>query len=374
MCATDRITRYTAAVVVLGDIGRSPRMCYHAYSLATELNYDVKLVGYLDSIPHPMIHNNPHITYVPLAPPPDRITKLPEMLQLPLKFLWTFIVLAWALLFRIGWDVKLILMQNPPALPTMFVCWMVARLKSAKFVIDWHNYMWSVIKDKSGIEQLTLPRLVEDGSEGKDTNKDTVVRRKPTREERDAAVVANRRKRHSSGEKRERKYIEWVYRWEGACGRRADAGLCVTRAMREDLQRAWGVHAAVFYDRPPSCKFREFTLNDKHELLLHLGLSANGQVFGANTAEDTTRFTIRDSSTRQVQLREDRPLLVISSTSWTPDEDFQILLDAVKKYNDVAAINRSTCFSSPATRLPIIVLVITGRGPLKEYYMEKIQR
>ncbi|RCN38145.1 hypothetical protein ANCCAN_15948 [Ancylostoma caninum] len=233
-------------------------MCYHAYSLATQLNYDVKLVGYLDSIPHPLIHSNPHIKYVPLAPPPDRITKLPEMLQLPLKFLWTFIVLSWALLFRIGWDVKLILMQNPPALPTMFVCWTVARLKSAKFVIDWHNYMWSVIKDKSGIDQLTLPRLVEDGSEGKDSNKDTVVRRKPTREERDAAVVANRRKRHNSGEKKERKslkrrYIEWVYRWEGACGRRADAGLCVTRAMREDLQRAWGVHAAVFYDRPPSC-------------------------------------------------------------------------------------------------------------------------
>ncbi|KAL6728439.1 hypothetical protein Aduo_010212 [Ancylostoma duodenale] len=142
--------RYTAAVVVLGDIGRSPRMCYHAYSLATQLNYDVKLVGYLDSIPHPLIHSNPHIKYVPLTPPPDRITKLPEMLQLPLKFLWTFIVLSWALLFRIGWDVKLILMQNPPALPTMFVCWIVARLKSAKFVIDWHNYMWSVIKDKSG--------------------------------------------------------------------------------------------------------------------------------------------------------------------------------------------------------------------------------
>ncbi|KIH44576.1 hypothetical protein ANCDUO_25398, partial [Ancylostoma duodenale] len=141
------------------------------------------------------------------------------------------------------------------------------------------------------IDQLTLPRLVEDGSEGKDSNKDTVVRRKPTREERDAAVVANRRKRHNSGEKKERKsikrrYIEWVYRWEGACGRRADAGLCVTRAMREDLQRAWGVHAAVFYDRPPSCTFREFTLNDKHELLLRLGLGANGQVFGANPAED----------------------------------------------------------------------------------------
>ncbi|VDL71093.1 unnamed protein product [Nippostrongylus brasiliensis] len=327
--------RHTAAVVVLGDIGRSPRMCYHAYSLATQLDYDVSLVGYLDSIPHPLIHNNEHIKYVPLSPPPDRIAKLPEAVQLPLKFLWTFIVLSWALLFRVSWDVKLILMQNPPALPTMFVCWVVSRVKSAKFVIDWHNYMWSVIKDKSGIEQLTLPRLVEEEVEGKESNKDTVVRRKITREDREAAVAASRRKRqNSSGEKKERKtfkrrYIEWVYRWEGACGRRADAGLCVTRSMREDLQRA------------------SFTLNDKHELLLRLGLSSNGQVFGANPAEDTTRFSIRDPSTRQVRARDDRPLLMISSTSWTPDEDFQILLDAVKKYNDVAAINRSSWVHTP---------------------------
>uniref|UniRef100_A0A7I4YDA2 Chitobiosyldiphosphodolichol beta-mannosyltransferase n=1 Tax=Haemonchus contortus TaxID=6289 RepID=A0A7I4YDA2_HAECO len=368
--------RYTAAVVVLGDIGRSPRMCYHAYSLATQLDYDVNIVGYLDSTPHPLIHNNPHIKYVALSPPPDRLARLPEFLQLPLKFVWTFIVLSWALLFRVGWDVKLIFMQNPPALPTMFVCWMVSRLKSSKFVIDWHNYMWSILKDKSGIDQLTLPRLVEDGSEGKDSNKD-VVRRKNTREERDTAVVSSRRKRqNSAGEKKERKtfkrrYIEWIYRWEGAFGRRADAGLCVTRAMREDLQRAWGVHTAVFYDRAPSCTFREFSLNDKHELLLRLGLGTNGQVFGAVPSEDATRFTIRDPSSRQVHLRDDRPLLVISSTSWTPDEDFQILLDAAKKYNDVAAISRS---SSPATRLPIITLIITGRGPLKEFYMEKIQR
>ncbi|KJH44405.1 glycosyltransferase, group 1 family protein [Dictyocaulus viviparus] len=295
--------RYTAVVVVLGDIGRSPRMCYHAYSLATELNYDVKLV---------------------------------------------------------------------------------ARLKSAKFVIDWHNYMWSVMKDKyqiglPDVEHLTLPRL-ENGFENKESAKETVVKRKITREDRDAAIIASKSKRHSNVvDKRERKnfkrrYIEWVYRWEGAFGRRADAGLCVTRAMREDMQKAWGVHAAVFYDRPLSITFREFSLIEKHELLLRLRWDENGQIFSAHPAEHgfiATRFTIRDPTTQQVQLRDDRPLLAISSTSWTPDEDFQILLDALKKYNDVAKINRS---SSPATRLPVIVFLITGRGPLKDYYMEKIRR
>ncbi|KAL2015656.1 hypothetical protein VTK56DRAFT_5055 [Thermocarpiscus australiensis] len=52
--------------------------------------------------------------------------------------------------------------------------------------------------------------------------------------------------------------------------------------------------------------------------------------------------------------------LVVSSTSWTPDEDFSILLDALVRY---AADGRA---SAP------VYAVITGRGPQKDMYLQRI--
>lgn len=51
-----------ATLVVIGDIGRSPRMCYHAKSLADK-NYRVQIVGYTDSAIHQSIQQHPYIRY-----------------------------------------------------------------------------------------------------------------------------------------------------------------------------------------------------------------------------------------------------------------------------------------------------------------------
>lgn len=64
--------------------------------------------------------------------------------------------------------------------------------------------------------------------------------------------------------------------------------------------------------------------------------------------------------------RYDRPALVVSSTSWTPDEDFSILLDALNAYELRAQDQQST------GKLPKLLVVVTGKGPLRSSYMQKI--
>jgi beta-1,4-mannosyltransferase len=63
-------------------------------------------------------------------------------------------------------------------------------------------------------------------------------------------------------------------------------------------------------------------------------------------------------------LCEGQAKLLVSSTSWTADEDFSIFLDALCEYSEKA---------SNHPRLPELVVVITGKGPQKAYYLSKIE-
>ena len=67
-------------------------------------------------------------------------------------------------------------------------------------------------------------------------------------------------------------------------------------------------------------------------------------------------------------LRAERTALLVSSTSWTPDEDFGLLLEALEIYNRVASAK------GDEKGLPRILVMITGKGPLKDMYMGKIRR
>ncbi|KAL2133382.1 hypothetical protein VTI74DRAFT_2470 [Chaetomium olivicolor] len=58
--------------------------------------------------------------------------------------------------------------------------------------------------------------------------------------------------------------------------------------------------------------------------------------------------------------------LIVSSTSWTPDEDFSLLLDALVQYATAATT------TSPPNPTPLLA-IITGKGPQKEHYLSRIR-
>lgn len=58
--------------------------------------------------------------------------------------------------------------------------------------------------------------------------------------------------------------------------------------------------------------------------------------------------------------------VLVSSTSWTADEDFSLLIDALSRYSELA--------STKIPQLPTVLAVITGKGPQKEMYVKQISQ
>ncbi len=86
---------------------------------------------------------------------------------------------------------------------------------------------------------------------------------------------------------------------------------------------------------------------------------------GDEQEQDRTLFTTR-SAEGVYELRRDRPALLVSSTSWTPDEDFSVLLEALRRFD-----SRTASGASPT--LPTVMVVVTGKGPDKAKYVERMK-
>lgn len=85
----------------------------------------------------------------------------------------------------------------------------------------------------------------------------------------------------------------------------------------------------MLYDRPPKI-FHPITLQQKHDWFIKIGQQYKELRSSEHDRGDlqSTAFTV--SVNNVVKLRIDRPGLLFSSTSWTPDEDFGILMDALQ--------------------------------------------
>ncbi|KAJ0058447.1 hypothetical protein NL108_014625 [Boleophthalmus pectinirostris] len=308
----DSSTPRRACVLVLGDIGRSPRMQYHALSLSKH-GFNVTFVGFLDSKPHPDVLREEKIRIRAISEVRG-IRVGPRLLAYVTKVMAQSFQLLFVLL---SMDLQaFILMQNPPGLPGIAVAWFVGLIRGSRFIIDWHNYGYSIMALTHG-ERHPIVRLA--------------------------------------------KWYEHMF------GPLASHNLCVTNAMKEDLLKNWGIRAVTLYDRPASV-FRETPVRQKHQLFMKL--SETYTVFRHSRSGDEskdveqTAFTVHNLNKETVDLKEKRPALLISSTSWTEDEDFSILLKALEEYEALVEGGAS---------LPPLVCVITGKGPQKQFYVSLME-
>ncbi|KAM6156284.1 chitobiosyldiphosphodolichol beta-mannosyltransferase [Rhynchocyon petersi] len=301
-----RIAVRHVAVVVLGDIGRSPRMQYHALSLA-KCGFSVTFLGFYHSKPRDELLQNDRIGIVGLT----ELQKLavgPRILQYGVKVVVQALQLLWA--FAKIDPAAYIFLQNPPGLPAIAVCWFVCCLCGGQLLVDWHNYGYSIMELVHG---PTHPLVL------------------------------------------------LAKRYEKFCGRLSHLNLCVTCAMRDNLAQNWNIKAVTVYDKPASF-FRETPLDLQHQLFVKLGCvypAFRARSEPADSAVEWSAFTEQDTRSGLVTHRRGRPALLVSSTSWTEDEDFSILLGALEKFEQLIV---------DGEKLPSLICVITGKGPLKEHY------
>lgn len=132
--------------------------------------------------------------------------------------------------------------------------------------------------------------------------------------------------------------------YENIFARCATDHFTVTDAMARVLKNKYHVDALTLHDRPVSL-FRPIDSQERAKFLQRL--------------PETAQYARDLSSSAKSPWK-----LIVSSTSWTADEDFSVLLDALSAYSAQA---------TSKTLLPKILAVITGKGPLKEHYLSKIQ-
>jgi beta-1,4-mannosyltransferase len=273
-----------ATVVVLGEIGRSPRMQYQARALA-ETGAAVTLVGYGGGDLAPGLADGSGVRVRALAAPwVERPRELPRAVYIVYscgKVAWQAMALLAALLRGPRPDVLLV--QSPPALPTIPVAILAARLRRSRLVIDWHNLGTPLVERTLG-GQGALARL------------------------------------HA-----------WA---ESAFGRRADAQLCVSRALQDAL-RERGMSAVVCRDRP-------------------------ADAFGPTLPE-------RANAARRATGLPDvgAAVVVVAPTGWTEEEDTEMLLGAIDRAE--AELRRQ-----PSAAMPALAVVLTGRGPKRAAFERRL--
>ncbi|XBW38194.1 hypothetical protein QEN19_003786 [Hanseniaspora menglaensis] len=287
-------------IIVIGPLIRSPRMLNHIKSFLVN-GFEVEVVGQADS---------------------------DELKDLELKFsnflkneeenlhfniinnkkvagsklgLITKVLNQFSELLLIFWKLRscdYVLMQNPPSIPLLPLLILSKIFFSWKIIIDWHNFGYSILALKFKNDKALFVRVYY--------------------------------------------FIEIFF------GKFADYHLTVTHKMKTLLIETWKIknnefkkgRISVLHDKPDS-QFYPVDKSDRAAIIKAIPeLAADTDLL-----QNINKYTI-----------------AITSTSFTPDEDLDMLLNAMDALNKQLLIAKKH-----------LLLIITGKGPLKQEFMKKFK-
>ena len=243
-----------------------------------------------------------------------------------------------------------IIIQNPPCLPAVIAASAVSFFNRSTIVIDWHNLGFAMFEERLGKDHLL---------------------------------------------------VRMAFQLERAICRLAHKHICVSGALKDWLAEHFGIPAIILYDRPAKLFVKQApSMQQRHGLLSMLGYtdtflfpSLNGVSIGnpsslevntnhiefestCQTKLSSTDYPFRTQKRRvgELEMREDGTRMIVSATSWTADEDFSILLDALEGLSrlltsrsiESKAISRN--LNENALAPDRLLVVVTGKGPLKEEF------
>ncbi|KAL3233799.1 Chitobiosyldiphosphodolichol beta-mannosyltransferase [Nakaseomyces bracarensis] len=289
----NKSTKKRIIIYVLGDLGHSPRICYHAASFSQK-GWQVELCGYVEETVPKFISEDPNIIVHALP-----IIKIKGNKK-SIVFLAKKVLSQVLNIIKQLWDLRgssYILIQNPPSIPILPIA-VLFRLTGCKLIIDWHNLAYSIMQLKfSGkfYHPLVLSSYM----------------------------------------------VEFIF------SRFATYHLTVTEAMKDYLVNSFHINSkrcVVLYDRPAP-QFKPISNTDSRKDLLK-------QDFVKDLIPTDFDVSAGDK-------------IIVTSTSFTPDEDIGVLIGALKIYDH--------SYQTLDKTLPKILCFVTGKGPLKKQYVKEVE-
>jgi beta-1,4-mannosyltransferase len=256
-------------------------MRYHAQALSAH-GVDVDLVGFEGTTLPRSITDDPRITVHRLSA--SRLRHgAPSLSYAPMALVDSLrmAVRLWRTLRRLR-KPDVVLVQDPPAFPTVTVARLALAKKGVRFVIDWHNIGYTVLRLRMG-QWHPAVRLAR-----------------------------------------------WLERRDA---RHAAASLCVSRGLAEFLKSRFGLqNTHVLYDRPAS-------------------------IFSPMARVDRERY--RQALLTRLGIHSPFVGFIVCPTSWTEDEDFDVVIDGVRRLEDRI---RGWEAMGASRRFPDLVILVTGDG------------